>query len=182
MKKILLLILFCFIIIPIKAKAEEVHIYLFYGSTCSICEAEREFLKNKNNVKIHEFEVYDSKENYNIMKQVKQLYSITKEGVPFTVVGDTAILGYNTSRQNRINKLIDKYSDIDYYDRVGVLLGLYEDEEIVKKEETIKENELDKKQDKKNNNIFWIYFGISVLIILVINYVYLYNKKLKKGE
>ena len=130
MKKVLMLVILSVMLIPTKVLAEDVHVYLFYGSTCSICEAERKFLKTKDNIKVHEFEVYNNNKNYEIMNKIKELYGISKEGVPFTVIGDTALLGYNNSRENRMNKLIDKYITNDYYDRVGVYLGLYQDEEI----------------------------------------------------
>ena len=177
MKKVLMLFILSVILIPIKVLAEDVHIYLFYGSTCSICEAEREFLKTKDNIKVHEFEVYNNNKNYETMNKIKELYGISKEGVPFTVIGDTALLGYNNSRENRINKLIDKYSTTDYYDRVGVYLGLYQDEEIKTTDEPVI-NEQTKKEEKNVNNHFWTYLSITSLILLIVGYIYvLKNKK-----
>lgn len=179
MKKVYFLILFCLLFIPSGILAEEVHIYLFYGSTCSICESERSYLKKLNNVKVHEFEVYDNNDNYNNMKNIKELYGISKEGVPFTVVGDTAILGFNASRQNKVEKLVNKYSDNDYYDRVGVFLGLYEDEEIIEEETLSKEDE-EPEQTKENNNSNWVYLSISGIILIIVGCIYVYIKRLKK--
>lgn len=166
--------------IPSGVLAEEVHIYLFYGSTCSICEAERSYLKKLNNVKVHEFEVYGNNDNYNNMKNIKELYGISKDGVPFTVVGDTAILGFNASRQNKVEKLVNKYSDNDYYDRVGVFLGLYEDEEIIEEETLSKEDEEPEQLKKEDNNIYWIYLSISGIILIIVGCIYVYIKRLKK--
>ena len=101
------------------------------------------------------------------MKKVKELYGISKQGVPFTVIGDTAILGYNESRQSRMNKLIDKYSTTDYYDRVGVYLGLYQDEEIEVDEPVIDE-EVKEEQQKNINNNYLIYLSISGIVLLII--------------
>ena len=59
MKKLLLL--FFFLLIPIKAfAAEEVDVYLFYGEGCPHCEAEEEFLdeiKEEYNLNINTYEV-----------------------------------------------------------------------------------------------------------------------------
>lgn len=181
--KILLLIVLSIFLMPDKALAEEVHVYLFYSSTCSICESERKFLRELDNVKIHEFDTYKNEENYNNMAQVKNLYGISREGVPFTVVGDTAILGYNTSKQKKISKLINRYSTTDYYDRTGVFLGLYQDEMIEKEEnQEINNNNQDEKQVNKNSKSGWIYLAILVVAILIINYLYFYNKRLKRSE
>lgn len=177
MKKVLVLIIMCLLLIPNKVLAEKVHVYLFYGSTCSICESEREFLKSKDNIKVHEFEVYNNDKNYENMNKVKELYGISKQGVPFTVIGDTAILGYNESRHSRMNKLIDKYSTTDYYDRVGIYLGLYQDEEIKTPDEPVI-SEQTKKEEKNVNNHFWTYLSITSLILLIVGCIYvLKNKK-----
>lgn len=176
MKKVLVLVIMCLLLIPTKVLAEDVHVYLFYGSTCSICESEREYLKTKDNIKVHEFEVYGNSDNYNNMKKIKELYGIKKEGVPFTVIGDTAILGYNESRQSRMNKLIDKYSTTDYYDRVGVYLGLYQDEEIEVDEPVIDE-EIKEEQQKNINNNYLIYLSISSIVLLIIRCIIFMLKK-----
>ena len=167
MKKVLVLIIMCLLLIPNKVLAEKVHVYWFYGSTCSICEKEREFLKSKDNIKVHEFEVYNNDKNYENMNKVKELYGISKQGVSFTVIGDAAILGYNESRHSRMNKLIDKYSTTDYYDRVGVYLGLYQDEEIEVDEPLIDE-EVKEEQQKNINNNYLIYLSISSIVLLII--------------
>jgi len=184
MKKLLVLILSCLIFIPNKVLAEEVHIYLFHSRTCGICDNEIRFLDNidNDNVKIHKFEISGNIENYNTMQKIKELYNISREGVPFTVVGDTAILGFSDAYANKINRLISKYEKTDYYDRTGVQLGLYQDTEIIEIESGIVEEDNEKLEEKDENNFFWIYFGISVLVLLVINYGYLYKKKIKSGE
>ena len=165
MKNIYFLLLILFTIFPVEVLASDVHVYLFYGNTCSVCESERMFLESLDNIKIHEFEVFDNNDNYNLMVGVKKLYNITREGVPFTVVGDVAILGFNDSRKNRINKLINKYQENDYYDRTGIFLGLYEDE-IIEEENTINDN-IENKAENGLNPKKIIIFGLILISSLV---------------
>lgn len=95
--------------IPLHAKAEEVvDIYFFHGDGCPHCSEEMKFLeeiKTKYNVNIHMYEVWYNTENNRKMEIVKEHFN-SKGGVPFTVVGDQAFLGFSTSIQEDIEAAI----------------------------------------------------------------------------
>lgn len=185
MKKFIYLIGLCLFVLPFKVKALDVHIYLFYGNTCSICESEREFLNTLDNVKVHEYEVFDNENNYNMMVKIKEMYNIKKEGVPFTVVGDTSILGFNSSRENKIIKLVNKYQTVDYYDRVGVYLNLYEDEEIEEEIDNsliIEDNNDYKDSSNSNINYIGIFIGVIIIIIILVFIIIFIKKRISDNH
>ena len=152
--------------------AEEVHIYLFYGNTCPICEVEREYLKDLKkeylDIVVHEFEVYDTLENEVYMSAIKDLYKIRQEGVPFTVVGDTALLGFSSSSQSKIRQLVERYQGQDYYDRVGVYLGLYEDEEILS-DDVVDSTGSESRSDVSLSSNDHSFIGIIVIVTFVLS-------------
>ena len=80
MKKIvrILLLAVLFVIFPLSVKAEGrvVNIHLFYGETCPHCAAEEkffsEYLKDKDNVKLYKYEVWNHPENVELLKKVQK--------------------------------------------------------------------------------------------------------------
>lgn len=188
MKKVLFFVLtvgFLFFF-PFNALAEEVHIYLFYGNTCPICETEREYLetlkKKYSDIQIFEYETFDNDENDEKMQTIKKMYHISSRGVPLTIVGDTAILGFNDANQARIESAVRKYQDTDYYDRVGVYLGLFEDEEIVTSEEVPKSEELptskEESKEKERTVYWWTIPIVMVVVIFLISFCLYRERKL----
>lgn len=170
MKKIVLLISFLFLFVFCDhVDAKEVHVYLFYGNTCPICENLREYLEefnNDNEIIIHEFEVYNNEENMNHLTKVKEMYGIKRDGVPFLVIGDRALLGFSDDRKVRIEDYILKYKEEDYYDRVGVYLGLYDDVEI--EEEVVNSSLLTSDLNTKESLLSWknVVGGIVIVGLL----------------
>ena len=140
MKKIIFLFLFAlFFSFQEVDASNEVPIYLFYGDTCPICEEERIFLKELKEeydfIQIYEIETYRSEENNLKLEKVKDLYRISSLGVPFTVIGDTAILGFQESTKSRFISLIEKYQTEDFQDRTGHFLETGEEWVIEEEEE-----------------------------------------------
>lgn len=146
-----------------------VRIYLFYGDTCPICENERAYLeelkKEYKNIEIFEYEVYRIQENKTYLANLKEMYSISQDGVPFTIIGDTAILGFSETSKSRFEYLIKKYSTESYEDRVGEYLGLEEIET-----ETIVSSEVSTSiiEPEVENNTVSSKVGIDVIIPFVI--------------
>jgi thiol-disulfide isomerase/thioredoxin len=99
----IVLVLFLKLVIsPIHASNSEVNIYLFYGNGCSYCEKERKFLNQvKTNygesIYVYEFEIYYNFENAELFNEVSKKLNIDVRGVPFLVVGDQPIIGYNSN-------------------------------------------------------------------------------------
>ena len=148
MKKLLylafLLVLF---IVPSKcyAKVNEVNIYFFHDNDCSICEQERIYLqalKNDRypNMKIYSYEI-NNPNNNELMARAKKMYNITKTGVPFTVIGDKAFIGFTQAMKGELQHAVYTYSINNYQNQLGKSLGIaYEKIEGTAKEYKEKEN------------------------------------------
>lgn len=111
MKKIIIFILL--LLLPFSVSAKEVEIYLFYGNECSYCHSEIKYLdivkkQYGENIKIHKYEVWHNKKNALLMQNIKSKLNIESDGVPFTVIGDEGIIGFNEQRSVKISKMIDE--------------------------------------------------------------------------
>lgn len=135
MKKILYIIIFCIMLIPnvIYAKEKELNMYLFYGNGCPHCiKLEKyldNYLKDKPNIKLYEYEVWYNEENRNLLKEI---YKINKSdsGVPYLVVGQNVIIGFAENHtEEQIINTINYYLNIDYEDKVGIYLGVVEEKD-----------------------------------------------------
>ena len=126
-----LLIIILLINIPTNIKAEEknlVNIYFFHSSDCSHCNSELIFLetleKKYDNIKIYKYEVHDNINNQKRL-EISKLYNLKNSGVPLTIIGDTAYLGYIEEISNlNFIKTIEYYSIYEYDDRVGKYLNV----------------------------------------------------------
>ena len=109
-KKILLLTLF--LILPFaKVEAQEVTINVFYGDGCPHCAKEDKYLnvlkkELGDNIEIEKYEVWNNKENNNLLKEVRTTLNDDNEGVPFVVIGNKYFNGYNDDIAKDIKKTI----------------------------------------------------------------------------
>ena len=109
-KKILLLTLF--LILPFaKVEAQEVTINVFYGDGCPHCAKEDKYLnvlkkELGDNIEIEKYEVWNNKENNNLLKEVRTILNDDNEGVPFVVIGNKYFNGYNDDIAKDIKKTI----------------------------------------------------------------------------
>lgn len=131
MKKILYLIIFSILIIPniLFASENDLNIYLFYGDGCPHCAALEkylnEYLSDKDYIKLHKYEVWYNDENIKKYEEVHKMLNQTGSGIPFLVIGETSITGFNdTYTPEKIENTINYYSKIKYNDKVGVYLGV----------------------------------------------------------
>jgi len=141
MKKIIYLVIFVLLFIPniIFAEEKQMNIYLFYGDGCPHCAAEEKFLssylKNKPYIKLHKYEVWKNEENGKKYDEVHKLLNDTGNGIPYLIIGNNAITGYdNDATPDRIRSTIQYYKNTNYKDEVGIYLG------VVKENETGNEN------------------------------------------
>ncbi len=128
-KKVILFSLFLLIMIfPMTVFAlNEVNVYFFYSPTCNICSQEKAFLEalqqNKYpNLRIYYYDTSEDK-NLALMKQAKELYQETTNGVPFTIIGDTAFAGFSQGRKCSIQKDIYNYSYHSYENKFGTTIS-----------------------------------------------------------
>ncbi len=105
-KKIITIITLLFILLPFFSPSylyanEPVNLYLFHGDGCPHCAKERAFLQIIKNVyeekvNISKFEVYYNLENTELFNKVTEDLDIDVAGVPLLVIGDEAIIGYDS--------------------------------------------------------------------------------------
>lgn len=115
MKKIIkcfFLFLLIFFISDVNAK--EINIDFFYGNGCPVCAREEKFLEeieSKYDVKIIKYETWYNEENAKLLDETKEKYNTTGRGVPYTVVEDSAFLGFNTTISSQIEDKIKSISN-----------------------------------------------------------------------
>lgn len=170
-----IIFVFAFIVFlfPISISAKEkVDIYFFYGSTCPHCAKEKEMLydlADKNdNIIIHAYEVYNSKENQELMKKKAEKLNTTVSGVPFTIIEEEYFVGYSETYTKKaiiktINNLIDGTIIEDNYSVDIPLIGNIETKKLSLPVVTILMGVL----DGFNPCAMWILlFLISILITM----------------
>ena len=90
----------------------KVCVILFYGATCPHCAQEREFWKNilsnqqfSKNLKLIELEVYYNQTNQKLFLDTAKRFNISENqlGVPFTIIGDKAFLGFAYSQNSEVS-------------------------------------------------------------------------------
>jgi thiol-disulfide isomerase/thioredoxin len=86
---------------------KKVNVYFFWGKGCPHCEEEKKFLNKMEDkypqLRVHQFEVWGSSKNRNLMLEFGKKLNVNVRGVPFTVIGEHHIIGWldekNTGKQ-----------------------------------------------------------------------------------
>ena len=108
MKKILI-ILFTFFAFIFNVEAKEVNLYLFYGEECPHCEKEQQYLeelKKYYDFNIIKYETWHNEENAELMANVKSKLGINNSYVPFTVIDNLGLTGFNENTKAKIESRI----------------------------------------------------------------------------
>lgn len=141
MKKIVFSLLFAFLLLfPVSTQAlnsdyqdvlgpiiseptnnEKITIYFFHGDGCPHCAEEWEKLEELsvaygNYIEIKDYEVWKNSSNNDLMLKAKDKFSVTRAGVPFTVIGDKYFMGYNGAIGREIEETIQLYIGTDIPD------------------------------------------------------------------
>lgn len=124
-KSIFLSIFFFFLIITDVSAEEKITLYLFYGNECPHCAEEKEFLRELedkySNLDIVLYEVWHNDKNATLMDNVKEKLNKVNPYVPFTVVGENAITGFNSSMENSIDDMIKTCLESECTDVVSLI-------------------------------------------------------------
>lgn len=84
--------------VPDGSQSEGIHIYFFWGKGCPHCEKEKPFLntiaKKYPQVEIQSYEVWENKENRDLMVEFAKKLGADVRGVPFTVIGEKYVSGW----------------------------------------------------------------------------------------
>lgn len=105
--------------LDVEVEKDKINIYLFYGSGCPHCKAEKELLskledKYPDKLNIYLYEVWDSKDNAKIMRKLKKDFGLDEnDSVPFTVIGEKYFYGYSDNIGVKIEKQIITYLDLE---------------------------------------------------------------------
>lgn len=130
-----------FICTSISAK-EAVKLYLFYGDGCPHCAAEKEYLNELQmkykNLEIVTYEVWYNEENATLMQDVKAKLGKNNSYIPFTVIGETSFVGFNSSFENAIENVVKECEKETCKDIVSIVQNGGENQE--QQEPTEEEN------------------------------------------
>lgn len=177
MKKVLVLLVTFFLSITfVSAKCTtKTTIKVFYGDGCPFCKALFSFLDNlsddyKSCYTLEKYEVWNNKENNELMQKTANDLGVNLEGVPFYIIGDETFSGYNSDyNKDILSAIINNTSNDFSKDELS--------EEL--KSVTVNLNEGEKKLNKNlilRLLTFAILF-IYIIISMVINIKYLKLKK-----
>lgn len=147
MKKIIYIIICILAFFPslIFASEKDLNIYLFYGDGCPHCAAEEkflnEYLKKDKSVKLHKYEIWYDTENAKKYKEVNKILNDNSNSIPYLIIGNNTISGYvEDITDEEIKNTINFYKNKSYKDKVGIYLGV------------VDENSESKSNLKYNNN------------------------------
>ena len=134
MKKIfyIFLTLILFIPVTIFGSEKQMNLYLFYGDGCPHCAALEEYLndylKDKDYISLYKYEVWYNDENATKYADVHEILNDNNNGIPYLVIGNTSIVGYDEElTPRRIENTINYYSNMKFKDEVGIYLGVVEE-------------------------------------------------------
>lgn len=147
MKKIIYIIICILTFFPslIFASEKDLNIYLFYGDGCPHCAAEEkflnEYLKKDKSVKLHKYEIWYDTENAKKYKEVNKILNDNSNSIPYLIIGNNTISGYvEDITDEEIKNTINFYKNKSYKDKVGIYLGI------------VDENDESRSNLKYNNN------------------------------
>lgn len=134
MKKIIYIIICIFAFSPslIFASEKDLNIYLFYGDGCPHCAAEEkflnEYLKKDKSVKLHKYEIWYDTENAKKYKEVNKILNDNSNSIPYLIIGNNTISGYvEDITDEEIKNTINFYKNKSYKDKVGIYLGIVDE-------------------------------------------------------
>ena len=74
-------------------------------------------------MRIYSYEIHESNNN-ELMLKAKNLFKETRTGVPYTVIGDSAYLGFAQNSKALFQKKVYEYSKNSYQNKLGQELGI----------------------------------------------------------
>lgn len=156
MKKFILLFIFAVSFIFIgNVDAKQINMYLFYGESCPHCAALEKYLNkeyaNDSNLKLYKYEVWNNTTNQSLWEKVQQAMGVQARGVPYFVVGNEVIQGYNegAAYEHKIDSAIEDAKNTNYNDNAGITLGIVDG--TIKKNDKEKENQKEEPKEKEEN-------------------------------
>ncbi|QQS38419.1 hypothetical protein IPM62_03485 [Candidatus Woesebacteria bacterium] len=128
-KLIFIVVLLVISVKPAMSKDAQVNVYFFWGEGCPHCAKEKPFLESLERkypeVNVVDFEIWNNKDNRELLMDVSEILNFEVSGVPLTIVGNKEFVGFNESViskqiENHINTCINNSCD----DSLANLVGL----------------------------------------------------------
>lgn len=142
---------------------DKINIYLFRGDGCPHCQEFLEYVANTlvkdegDKFNLVSFEVWNDKDNSNLMQKVAKKLGKEASGVPFIVIGDKSFSGYSESmNEDIVNAIHEAYDAEEKYD-------ILNDLDV----ETTKEKKKETKKDS-SSTVLLIVVTIAGIIVLVV--------------
>jgi len=94
---------------------EKLPIYFFWGEGCPHCHDEAIFLEKIKadypTIEFNDFEVYNNKDNYNLLVKMAEQRNTGVTGVPVTIIGEQMIVGFGNEQISggKIKQALDIY-------------------------------------------------------------------------
>ena len=107
----------------VKKAETKKNLYLFYGDGCPYCERELAFLEQiypeyQSYFNLYAFEVWNNQENKEFLNQVAELLDTKAGSVPYLVIGNEVIIGFNEERQTIIQDKILENTNFDILEEI----------------------------------------------------------------
>ena len=117
-------------VIPIEKSQNEVekvvnekpNIYLFWGDGCGACRNLKAYLQELDkeigrNYNLILYEIWYNDDNRTLMEQVSKQLNETNHAVPYLIIGDESIVGFNNNSKDYIKKkIMEFYTSNNYFD------------------------------------------------------------------
>lgn len=107
----------------VKKAENKKNLYLFYGDGCPYCERELAFLEQiypeyQSYFNLYAFEVWNNQENKEFLNQVAELLDTKAGSIPYLVIGNEVIIGFNEERQTIIQDKILENPNFDIVEEI----------------------------------------------------------------
>lgn len=159
MKKLTVLFIFIASIIFIgNVDAKQINMYLFYGEGCPHCAALEEYLDKEysddKDLKLYKYEVWNNTDNQDLWVKVQKAMKVDGRGVPYFVVGEEVIQGYNKGAafEHKIDSAIEDARKTNFNDNAGIALGIVKGKIKEKQDEKDNKTKINEKEKPENKN------------------------------
>lgn len=131
MKKIFLILFLTLCLLPINVLAKgKINVYLFTTENCPYCENALEHFNNIDDEYSNYFDLIvkstSDRQTIKIVDDLEEYLDIEITGYPFILIGDNYLIGYSSSLDDKIKKIIVKNylnEDMEYIDIIQEKLG-----------------------------------------------------------
>ena len=109
-------------------ESKPVILYFFWGDGCLHCAKEEVFLEKLKeeypNLEVRDYEVWNNRENYRILKKIVDEVGLEKAGIPLTIIGNQVVSGYYNDEVTgkEIREIVEEHSLVGCTDVVGGII------------------------------------------------------------